>query len=296
MSQALIVGPVVSEFGWELMDWQGYVRARAKNIPRDNIVVCTTRGLEYLYLDFCDRFVPHDIKCDRDGHKPRNGKIDNPEAYEDVIKLLNDFRTTWQSMGRRINWMRSWGKNPTKVRGAQQWHQYGEQEPETTFKVIIHARNRLCGAPFAGDNYPRPEWDRLIERLYMSGIAKEGEIAAVGTSGASFVPAGCIYDARDMPLRWVASVMKAAHLVLGPSSGPMHLASLCRTPHVVWAIDRHQSLIKTNNKVRYETLWNPFRTPVEVLMHRKGDVIPPAEIVRATVKLLKRVYNMEKKW
>jgi len=59
--------------------------------------------------------------------------------------------------------------------------------------------------------------------------------------------------------------MAATRLVVGPSSGPMHLASLCGTPHLVWTDQIRYSAIQVNNRKRYETLWNPFCTPCWVL-------------------------------
>jgi len=60
--------------------------------------------------------------------------------------------------------------------------------------------------------------------------------------------------------------MSNAKVIVGESSGPLHLASLCACPQVVitHAI-KEDSLDGKRNRDRYETLWNPFRTPVTVL-------------------------------
>ena len=46
-----------------------------------------------------------------------------------------------------------------------------------------------------------------------------------------------------------------AKCIIGPSSGPIHLASLCGTTQIVWS--GHE-----RNKYRYEELWNPHKTKV----------------------------------
>jgi len=46
-------------------------------------------------------------------------------------------------------------------------------------------------------------------------------------------------------------------MVVGSSSGPMHLAAATGTPHVVWGGGRKD--IRT----RYVDEWNPLKTPVE---------------------------------
>jgi hypothetical protein len=50
----------------------------------------------------------------------------------------------------------------------------------------------------------------------------------------------------------------------GHSSGPLHLASLCGTPHLVWTNRKTYGMGKTSRE-KYESWWNPLRTPVTVL-------------------------------
>jgi ADP-heptose:LPS heptosyltransferase len=48
-------------------------------------------------------------------------------------------------------------------------------------------------------------------------------------------------------------------IVVGSSSGPMHLAAATGTPHVVWGGGRSQI------RARYTKNWNPFKVPVDHL-------------------------------
>jgi len=57
------------------------------------------------------------------------------------------------------------------------------------------------------------------------------------------------------------AIFSLCRLVVGQSTGTMHLASLCGVPHVVWGSDRIG--------IRYKKTWNPFHTPV--IYHKKWD-------------------------
>lgn len=293
--RALIAGPCVSELGWELMEWQGYVRHQAKGIPRSRVVISTTRGLEGLYSDFCENFVPHKLLCDRDGHRPRGGKIHNPDEHTRVIGALKNYEERWKAEGYAVTWLHSWGKRAAKInsRTPQTWYQYGISEKDAPYKLVVHARDRKTHAPFTGDNYPQSAWDRLIERLCLSGTINPHEIVAIGSTDASLLPRG-VKDARDQPISIVTNLIASSHMVIGPSSGPMHLAALCGIPHVVWATDRFQSLIGGGNKARYERDWNPLRTPVEVILHKKGQIVPASHITAMVIKLMHSVYKKDR--
>jgi len=291
--KALIAGPCVSEFGWELMEWQGFVRKQAQGIDPRNVIICSTEGLWPLYRDFSHTFIPHVILCDRDGHRPRKGKVDNPAEVARVRGELSAYEHKYQKLGYEVIRLESWVRRPPRRKlRDQSFVPYGGLIP-TPWKVVIHARNRRCAAPFAGDNYPQKMWDRLIEQIVTKKIAKREEIVAIGTKHASLLPIG-VTDKRGMPLNELVNLIASSQLVIGPSSGPMHLASLCRVPHVVWATSRFQSLIGGGNKVRYEKDWNPFATPVEVILHKKGVVLPPAQITGTIVKLLYSVYKKDR--
>jgi ADP-heptose:LPS heptosyltransferase len=76
-------------------------------------------------------------------------------------------------------------------------------------------------------------------------------------------------DLRSIELKKICDIMRNSECVFGPSSGPMHLASLCGAPHIVWSTSK--------NKTRYEENWNPLSTPV--LFLDKHGWHPTAEYV-----------------
>ena len=85
-------------------------------------------------------------------------------------------------------------------------------------------------------------------------LTKNGErVACIGTKKSSGHIDGTD-DLRDIPMDKLIGVLSNSRCCFGPSSGPMHLASLCGTPHVVWSI--------MYNHIRYTKNWNPHNTPV----------------------------------
>jgi hypothetical protein len=55
-------------------------------------------------------------------------------------------------------------------------------------------------------------------------------------------------------LKDLADVMASSRLIAGPSSGPIHFASLCGLPQVVWS--------ESKNRIKYLKYWNPFNVKV----------------------------------
>jgi len=281
MATALIAGPCISEFGWELMEWQGHVRALA--LKHDHVVVCSTATLQPLYADYNPIFVGHNIRGVRDCHTMR--KIDNQGEWDRVYRILLNHKRSFEESGYTVRWEQSRPQRGAAVGTRrpienQAFVQFGTPSNDG-FDLVIHARNRPFKYAFEGHNYPLDKWNELIVMLKEHGYE---HIAAIGTTDQALLPEGVV-DRRGAPLDEVMNMMSSARLMLGPSSGPMHLASLCGTPHVVWARDRQQSAINKRNKERYESYWNPLETPTRVILHGDKEVIDPGRIVVAALEL-----------
>jgi hypothetical protein len=261
-----------------------------RNRAFDKLVVCSTAGLAPLYADMKPLFLPHTISGRRDCHRMRPGSIVNPAEARRIRREITQTVARLKREGHHVHHIESVPADRTKAVGVrrpiakQVFVKYGEAyrvaEP---YPVVIHARNRPDNVKTSGDNYPVPEWVELLKLLDKAGFSK---VAAIGTKAASSAPEGAV-DLRDQKLQATMDLMAAATVVLGPSSGPMHLASLCGTPHMVWATDYRQSAIGTcNNQDRYESYWRPFKTPVKVLLHKSNQVIPPQQIAEAVIELV----------
>ena len=117
---------------------------------------------------------------------------------------------------------------------------YGNPSNEN-YDFVFHIRNRDLRKE---DNWELNKWEVLKNLL-------GGRIACIGTKEESICIPGT-EDLRGKELSKTISVLSSSKCAFGPSSGPMHLASLCGTPHVVWSLDA--------NKARYEENWNPLKT------------------------------------
>jgi ADP-heptose:LPS heptosyltransferase len=255
----LFAGPWVGEFGWELLNWQGLLRALAPSYEK--VIVCSRASSRALYADSADEFVPHTLKGRAD-HVVLHD-MENPEELDRVLALV----------GPKMDHCRPLRYVPAH---AQQFIRLGRPLADPQADVLLHARGRRESAE---RNWPLSRWEALAAELCALGL-KVGTIGL--TSDTLDVPG--VADLRDPPLEQTMDTIASARLVLGPSSGPMHLASLCGTPHLVWTNRRIFRMGKTSRQ-KYEQWWNPLCTPVTVL-DRAGFDPDLSEVVTATRKML----------
>ena len=278
MKKALVAGPCISELGWELMAWQGHVRYLTKKGEYDFVLISTSSGREILYTDFTFNVHTHKIDGVRDCHNMKR-------VYQPMLKLqaendLDDAADELVADGYEVTRIKPTGWNLYK--DEQKFMQYGTpmwaEERGRKYDVVIHARNRTDKTEFTGTNYPLEKWTLIVGELLKRGL----RACTIGTQDQAFA-VSCANDLRGISLGEVTDVLAAARVVVGPSSGPMHLASLCKTPHVVWSHTRKAPSMGCNNQVRYEKVWNPFNTPVTFIPSINPS---PQQIVEAVEKQL----------
>ena len=238
----LTAGPWVGEFGWELMSWQGLVRRAAERY--EEVWVCGPAGHEALYADLRMQYIPI-----------------NPVGTKDCWRITPDPSFDYAST---MNMLRKWNGDLLVPHGCvpmtgQAFIPFGNPKNLTEderFDVVVHARKPVGRWPNRA--WPPDQWKKLLELL----VAKNYKVAAIGTE--AYMPAGArMYHAN--PLSKDMDLLAGARIAVGPSSGPMHLASLCKCPHVVWTDKQFFSAIWANNRERYEKVWNPLKTPCLVL-------------------------------
>ena len=260
--KTLIAGPWVGEFGWELFAWQAYIRSLSRHFEKT--VVISRPNSKSLYEDFVDDFVsftPPEAKAD--SYFLQN--VDTTMLFKQAV-TENDIhldKNTTLFLPRRI------GMPPhTHYGEAVSFGSY-EVKPEyvmfgnagkTDYEYIFHIRERQLRKE---DNWERSRWSKL------RGMLGTNKIACVGTTSESGHIEGTA-DLRDIPLGELFDILHNAKCIFGPSSGPIHLSSLCGCPHVVWG-DQSKSLN------RHYANWNPLQTKVLFL----GDFLyhPSAEHV-----------------
>lgn len=245
----LIAGPWVGEFGWELFAWQGYVRALSHHYDR-TVIVCreSSRGL---YEDFADDFI---------FVNPSTGLADS--FFMHNLDFNQFLRETLMEKGRHyldqkpsIFLPHRIGQPPLthfsesvklgSCNVVPEYHKYGS-DGEIKYDYIFHMRERHLRQE---DNWEFSNWEKLLRLL---NIPKK-RIACIGSlEEAAHIPQTA--DLRGQKMDVVFDTLSRAKCTFGPSSGPMHLASLCGCPHVVWSCPQNQE--------RYSQTWNPFDTPV----------------------------------
>jgi len=238
--QTLLAGPWVGEFGWELFCWQGYVRSIAPNYKR--VIVASRAGHEFMYEDFADEFVSVVI--------PPNAQSDSwftrgmPQNFADT--LITGIKYDIRIPAKNIGFLMYANGVPQKstLFSTQKFIKFESNTLDKSFDILVHPRNRDLGAD---RNWDKEKWQDLVNRL-----SKNFTIATIGTNEAFELDNTT--DCRNVSVHDTVSLMNRTKLVVGQSSGPMHLASLAMTPHLVWSSD--------HNNDRYKKYWNPFHTPV----------------------------------
>jgi len=232
----LLAGPWNAEFGWELMTWIPAIRHLSQKYDK-TVIVCR-EGHEYLYQDFADDFEIH----------TRRGRGDR-WLYEGKLQRMPK-RLLKKYKGAKII-------TPTPsicMKAGRKFFQYGTPR-RTGYDILIHARSETKYGQ-QRFNWPVQNYVKVLEKL---GNPKA---ASIGTK-AYHIPG--TKDLRGIDMAALCDYMAASRILIGPSSGAMHLGALCNCPLLVWTGREKQKIIKTTNAGRYKKLWNPFGTPVTVL-------------------------------
>jgi len=248
------------EWGWLLCTYIPAMRYISREYD-ETIVVCPPSH-RYLYQDFANRFEDWDQKIKGVGFwgwspkkpvkLPRKFKLIYPKA--DVFIPNERICTRW----------------------PREYFKYGEYDEKLHSDIIIHARSQIKFGR-KNRNWPVEKYVRLIKKLR---IDREVSIASIGTE-AFWIPG--TLDLRGIEIEDLCNRMASSTVVVSVSSGPAHLASLSGCSHIVWTDNKVQKAIKGTNRKRYEELWNPFWTNVEVIDHQKWN--PDAKSVYEKVRM-----------
>lgn len=258
--RTLLVGPYLGEFGWELMCYVGYVRMLSRSYKNTKVISRPGHGI--LYADFATEFHEFD-----------------PQSWKTNMHMCEDVKGDPMEMVNSLEWDDYFGGNyfmdisydgktyrDNKGHFEQQiFHKYTGDEllytdEVTKYDLLFHPRNKPTGAD---RNWSQERWQRLVKELsgeYTIGII--GNDQAFKLDGAA--------DLRGISLHSLVKHINASEMVVGPSSGPMHLASLCGKRHLVWTPEF--------NRIRYETWWNPFKT--EAILFTDGGWHPEVEMIK----------------
>lgn len=269
----LLAGPWIGELGWELFCWQGYLRARSMEFSR--VVVSSRPEMAPLYADFCDEFIPYTPQ----GVGISGFKCVGHSEWPD-ISHQQDYRV-YLSGNFHIGFNRRNPARSSKAFFAQKFFKYGKHDPALSYDVILHIRRTSKNRSDIRNGWELGAWAEYLNRLQQAGPYK---ICCIGDPGSAGVLQGCD-DMRGLPLDRLFDLLASSRVLVGPSSGPMHLGALCGCPHVVWSgVDE--------NRPKYEKYWNPFSTPVKYIHHPdwKPDV---DEVVRHTFEMMATTHTSQ---
>jgi ADP-heptose:LPS heptosyltransferase len=253
----LFAGPYTGEFGYEVMQFQGYVRARRPYY--EDAHVLTFPGREYLY-EGCHVHT-HNVELKNAGFW--YGRLAPAEAA-----------TMANAKARELGLQDYDIFNPsllcTRYHKLLFWRQEFRllQEPPLVAKpydLVFHFRaiNKVGPGPIK--NY-RPEMaDELAEHCAKRGLT----LACIGHPDYAYCAAGCA-DFRSVEMRQTVAAICSARLGVGGSSGAMHLMNACGKPTVIWG---------DGASLR----WNPFRVPIHFMAETVWQP-SPHEVCRAVLK------------
>lgn len=264
MGKTLLAGPWIGEFGWELFCWQGYVRQLSKSY--DKTIVISRPGNSALYEDFCDEYIEFD---------PKSFKTDSWMCHEsaDFAYLISSIKHDDYFSGNFDIGYRCLGNGKSLdskgIFKVQTFVKYNKETNYGDYDIIFHCRNKITGNQ---RNWGFEQWVNLKNIL-----PSELKIACIGNNEV-FKIDGCD-DLRSIELSDLIGVMNKSKLIIGPSSGPMHLASLCGLKHLVWSSE--------HNRVRYLNDWNPHKT--EVVFYSNEEWNPKPENIKNII--IKELYG-----
>ncbi len=254
--EILFAGPWLGEFGWELLNWQSFLRWLSPQYKK--IIVSCRKGNESLYADFCGDFIPHNIQGTAECNKALD--IVNPEEYQRVMSQITDDMDHLPTVG--------WQPDIRK-----HFIEYGSINEDLKTDILFHPRGRNFGSD---RNWSKEKWEQLLKKLQDSNL----NLGCIGLSSATLDLFSNFGDYRNRDLSFTMDLLASTKLLIGPSSGPMHLASLCKTPHLVWTDTKKYARGRTNRQ-KYEYWWNPHKTTCKVVDSFGFD--PPVEAIYAEI-------------
>jgi len=245
----IALGPWCGEFGFEIMAWQANARQKASGY--DEVVIGCVPSSRALYADFATKFwdVPFD---------PNTSGAKRCNKSEKAVE--GNFRRAFHNHkiepGRVL-------RPPSK----RWFRKYGKDHRGAKYDMLLHARHMIKGT---GDknlrrSAPQEWWDQFFADLRVGWPMRNVDVASVGLSGQSLHVAGT-HDMRDVELPVLMDMMRSSKLIVGVTSGPIHLAALCDCPAVVWTDIGHRSgYDRLSNGEKLMEAWNPFNVPVAAI-------------------------------
>jgi hypothetical protein len=259
----LVAGPYVGELGFEICEWIPHLKSLADTY-KCKVHVFTKNGNQALY-PFADEFQTFDFL---NSHTEKNWML-NPSVEE--IKLYNELEMKARKYAKQL---RKQGrcvivekcgysrietsfenKAAVMLEGSPELiEKWGKQFPKTN--IILTCRSYRRG-PSRNSNVD------LINKLAAFVEARGWTPIVIGKTdeGISVPNVAGINLINQTSIADLIAIYKISSVVVGSSTGIMHLAAVCGTTHITWGSTRtDDTVIK-----RYNSTWNLNNTPVRFL-------------------------------
>ena len=245
----LIAGPWVNEFGWELMVWQPAVRYKRMRDKYEKCYVITFKNHKYLYED-CEVFDHQQQLMDA----KFGFTLPSLEMINDLVKKciahFNISEPYDLFSPRQYVSFKSRIKRALKIRDTLHRNFFVSDTNLEDFDIGFHFRSFERAGDIKGKSFPPDKADQLVSMCLNSHY----KVCCIGAPGYSYVPKGAI-NRQSEDLEISIRYMSKCRLIVGGSSAPMHLASLCHLPIVIWTGPPFDAS-------RYFKSWNPFNAKV----------------------------------
>ncbi len=248
------------------MEWSGYVRRLRTQYERT--IVISYEGNRCLYED-CE-YYPHELNLKDSGYW--YGSLSGP-ALDTMLRYYRE------SLGlTAFDWLHPTHLNRYTKRliGPQIfWAPFDRRRTNYRYDIAFHFRS-IRRADLDTKNYPLDYARDLVSASMAEGL----RLCCIGHPEHSFALDGCD-DLRSRDLSETRTALQSIKLLAGGSSAPMHLASLCGVPIVVWW---KTDPVDTELFDRYLELWNPHKTPVYIVSDSTFQPAPRqvlSEIIKA---------------
>jgi ADP-heptose:LPS heptosyltransferase len=257
--KSLVVGPFFGELGFEVGYWLPFVRERVRRGRFEQVAVLCQQGHECLYSFLRN---PEFYPC------VFSGKMDHAEGtgfrhatnkyYEEQLSAAKALATTLQKERSAFQLMPDEWEDAVFI-------------PRDPLPLRLYPEKRLL-----------KEWAKALPerfvalscRLYDRGVSKNSSLElldelACGLRDRGYETVIVGVTAQEVPrfaeglnlmnktsLSALVAILSMADVVIGSSSGTLHLASACGTPHITWGGVNWGELTRK----RYLETWNPNGT------------------------------------
>ena len=237
----LVVGPFMGELGWELFSWEPYVRGLFLHNQHDKCVVYGTKGKSSLY-NFAEYRDIKIIKEDSECNFIHNAEEHRAEL-DTMLKTLvgrhkqedGEFQFFWFNNLPRLN-------DPMYMGGRPDLIEMKDHHPKVFVNLTLSDKQKsicLCVrnrqlSDFR--NWDFNNWYDLADKL--KDICRVYVVGKIEEDGWE-MPDGVVDLTNSTTIDDCINIFGDMDLMVGGSTGLMHLASRMGKPHLVWGVPKN---------------------------------------------------------